>query len=284
MTKSRASALEHFAPQVHGRHRRCGGSACLEPRGARHPGADARADPARQSQFVHRRDRLCGRGQPQRDEPLFRQHRLDGRGPQDRDHQGGRPVQSAGRPAEGQEARRERQGRSAGRHAGEQRRARGAQLHEAAEGVLRRLRRRHRRHHLGPLSVSVPHLDLGLPAQHADGELRLRQSRQGDRHHRLRLCRRPRRHRAVQGALRRQGRQGAEGNLAAARHHGLQPLPDRHQVDQSAGDLRFHAGRRRGPLHPAVLRVRPEGENAADRLHHHRLADHQHARQVRASA
>ena len=40
----------------------------------------------------------------------------------------------------------------------------------------------------------------------------------------------------------RQGRQGAQGNLAAAQHHGLQPVPDRHQVDQSAGDLRFHPG------------------------------------------
>ena len=74
------------------------------------------------------------------------------RRPQDRDHQGGRPVQSAGRPAEGQEADRERQGRSDRRRAGQQCRARRAQLHEAAEGVLRGVRRRHRRHHLGPLS------------------------------------------------------------------------------------------------------------------------------------
>ena len=92
------------------------------------------------------------RGQPQCDEPLLRQHQLDGRRPQDRDHQGGRPVQSAGRLAEGQEAGRERQGRSDRRRAGQQRRARRAQLHEAAEGVLRGVRRRHRRHHLGPLS------------------------------------------------------------------------------------------------------------------------------------
>ncbi len=52
----------------------------------------------------------------------------------------------------------------ADRRPGEQRRARGAQLHEAAKGVLRGVRRRHRRHHLGPLSLSVPHLDLDLSA------------------------------------------------------------------------------------------------------------------------
>ena len=245
--------MGHFAPQVHGRHRRCGSSACFEPGGARHSGANARADPARQSQFVHRRDRLCRRGQSQRDESVFRQHRLDDRGPEDRDHQGGRSVQSAGRLAEGQEVGRERQGRSGGGRAGQQRRACGAQLHEAAEGLLRRLRRRHRCHHLGPLSLSVSHFDLDLPAQHADGDLRLRQSRQGDRHHGFRLCRRPRCHRTVQGAVSRQGRQGAQGDMAAARHHGLQPLPDRHQVDQSAGHLRFHAGRRRDPVHPASI-------------------------------
>ena len=46
------------------------------------------------------------------------------------------------------------------------------------------------------------------------------------------------------GPYRRQRRQGAQGNLAAARHHGFQRLSDRYQVDQSAGHLRFHAGRR----------------------------------------
>ena len=277
----RADAAD-VPPQVHGRHRRRRRRARVQPGRARPAGADARADQARQPQFLHRRDRLCGREQPQRHEPVLRQRRLDRGRPQDRDHQGGRPVQSAGRAAEGQEAGRKRQGRHDRRRPGQQRRARGAQLRQAAEGVLHRLRRRHRRHHLGSLSLSVPHLDLGLPAQHADGELGLRQSRQGDRHHRLRLCRRPRRHRAVQGALCRARRQGAQGDLAAARHHRFQPVPDRHQVDQSAGHLRLHAGRRRHPLHPAVHRVRIEGEDAADRLHHHRLAHHQCARQGRA--
>ena len=136
------------------------------------------ADPDRQPQLVHRRPGLCRRKQFQRHEPLLRQHQLDRRRPQDRDHQGRRSVQSAGRPAKGQETRRERQRRSGARHPGEQRRARGAQLHEAAKGVLCGVRRRHRRHHLGPLSLSVPHLDLDLSALHADGELHLRQPRQ----------------------------------------------------------------------------------------------------------
>ncbi len=211
-----------IAPQIHQELRRRRRRAGIEPGRACPARADPRADQDRQSQLLHRGHRLRVRGQPQCDEPLLRQHQLDGRRPQDRDHQGGRPVQSAGRLAEGQEARRERQGRSDRRRAGQQRRARRAQLHEAAEGVLRGVRRRHRRHHLGPLSLSVPHLDLDLPAQHADGEVCVRQSRQGDRHHRLRLCRRPRRHRPVQGAVCRQGRQGAQGNLAAARHHRFQ--------------------------------------------------------------
>ena len=166
-------------------------------------------------------------------------------------------------------------------HPGEQRRARGAQLHEAAEGVLCRLRRRHRRHHLGPLSLSVPHLDLGVTSS-----ARRWRTTSTTTSARRSSPPRPTMPAAAMSwrssrALPRQGRQGAEGNLAAARHHGFQPLSDRHQVDQSAGDLRFHAGRRRRPLHPAIFRVRPEGENAADRLHHHRLADGERARQGR---
>ena len=37
-------------------------------------------------------------------------------------------------------------------------------------------------------------------------------------------------------------------------------------------------------LHPAIFRIRPERENAADRLHHHRFADGQRARQDPPSA
>jgi hypothetical protein len=49
-----------------------------------------------------------------------------------------------------------------------------AVLNYKREGV-RRLRRWHRRHHLGSLPLSVPYrLDLGLPAEHADGGLGLR--------------------------------------------------------------------------------------------------------------
>ena len=81
------------------------------------------------------------------------------------------------------------------------------------------------------------------------------------------------------GPYRGQRRQGAQGNLAAARHHRFQPVPDRHQVDQSAGHVRFHAGRRRVSLRPAIFRVRPEGENAADRIHDDRLAIDQFAGQ-----
>ena len=167
----------HIPEERDGRWRSTGS----KPVGAGRAGSGDRADQDWPPQLVYRRHRLRGRGDLQRHGAVFRQHQLDRGGPQDRDHQGRRPVQSAGRFAEGEEADRKRQGRSDRRRASEQRRARRAQLHEAAEGVLCGHRRRYRRHHLGSLSVSVPDLDLGVPAQHADGELRLRQSRQGDR-------------------------------------------------------------------------------------------------------
>ena len=51
-------------------------------------------------------------------------------------------------------------------------------------------------------------------------------------HLRFRLRRRPRRHRGIQGTVHAEGRQGAEGDISAARHHRFQPLSHRHQVDQ----------------------------------------------------
>ena len=56
-------------------------------------------------------------------------------------------------------------------------------------------------------------------------------------------------------------------------------LSHRHQSDQSAGDLRLHARHRRRALHSAIWRIRIDAKDAVDRLHHHRFADAEYARQ-----